>query len=134
MYNERDEELTEAAPSTPVKVAGLDIVPGPGDQFLVLADVDAAREAAEARRQKGRASELANMGGKRTLEDILNAAAEGEIRDLAVIVKADTQVHWKQSAMSLGSLSIQKFGSSYCIKGWVELTRATFIWRLRQKR
>ena len=90
MYNERDEELTEALPSTPVKVAGLDIVPGPGDQFLVLADVDAAREAAEARRQKGRASELANMGGKRTLEDILNAAAEGEIRDLAVIVKADT--------------------------------------------
>ena len=90
MYNERDEELEEALPSTPVKVAGLDIVPGPGDQFLVLDDVDAAREAAEARRQKGRASELASMGGKRTLEDILNASAEGEIRDLAVIVKADT--------------------------------------------
>ena len=90
MYNERDEELDEALPSTPVKVAGLDIVPGPGDQFLVLPDVDAAREAAEERRQKGRASVLANMGGKRTLEDILNAAAEGEIRDLAVIIKADT--------------------------------------------
>ena len=90
MYNERDEELEEALPSTPVKVAGLDIVPGPGDQFMVLADVDAAREAAEERRQKGRASVLANMGGKRTLEDILNAAAEGEIRDLAVIIKADT--------------------------------------------
>ena len=90
MYNERDEELTEALPSTPVKVAGLDIVPGAGDQFLVLPDVDAAREAAEERRQKGRATVLANMGGKRTLEDILNAAAEGEIRDLAVIVKADT--------------------------------------------
>ncbi len=90
MYNERDEELEEALPSTPVKVAGLDIVPGPGEQFLVLPDVDAAREAAEERRQKGRASVLANMGGKRTLEDILNAAAEGEIRDLAVIIKADT--------------------------------------------
>ena len=90
MYNERDEELEEALPSTPVKVAGLDIVPGPGDQFLVLPDVDAARAAAEERRQKGRASVLANMGGKRTLEDILNAAAEGEIRDLAVIIKADT--------------------------------------------
>lgn len=90
MYNERDEELQEAPPSTPIKVAGFDIVPGPGDQFLVLADVDAAREAAEARREKGRATELASMGGKRTLEDILNAKAEGEIRDLAVIVKADT--------------------------------------------
>ena len=90
MYNERDEELEEALPSTPVKVAGFDIVPGPGDQFLVLPDVDAAREAAEERRQKGRASELATMGGKLTLEDILNAPAEGEIRNLAVIIKADT--------------------------------------------
>jgi len=90
MYNERDEELDEAPPSTPIKVAGLDIVPGVGNQFMVLSDVDAAREAAEARRQKGRATVLANMGGKRTMEDILNAAVEGEIRDLAVIVKADT--------------------------------------------
>ena len=90
MYNERDEELDEALPSTPVKVAGLDIVPGAGEQFLVLPDVDAAREAAEARRQKGRASVLSNMGGKRTLEDILNAAAEGSIQDLAVIIKADS--------------------------------------------
>ncbi|WP_397568975.1 translation initiation factor IF-2 [Schlesneria sp. T3-172] len=90
MYNERDEELTEALPSTPVKIAGLDIVPGAGEQFLVLPDVDAAREAAEERRSKGRATVLANMGGKRTLEDILNATTEGEIRDLAVIVKADT--------------------------------------------
>lgn len=90
MYNERDEELEEALPSTPIKVAGLDIVPGAGEQFLVLQDVDAARDAAETRRQKGRASVLANMGGKRTLEDILNAAAEGQVQDLAVIVKADS--------------------------------------------
>lgn len=90
MYNERDEEIQEAPPSTPIKVAGFDIVPGPGDQFLVLADVDAAREAAEARREKGRATELASMGGKRTLEDILNATTEDKIRNLAVIVKADT--------------------------------------------
>ncbi|WP_010586905.1 translation initiation factor IF-2 [Schlesneria paludicola] len=90
MYNERDEELQEALPSTPIKVAGLDIVPGAGEQFLVLSDVDAARDAAETRRQKGRASVLANMGGKRTLEDILNAAAEGQVQDLAVIVKADS--------------------------------------------
>ena len=90
MYNERNEEIDEAPPSTPIKVAGLDIVPGAGDPFLVLPDLEAAREAAESRRQKGRASFLAKTGGKRTMEDILNAALEGEIQDLAVIVKADT--------------------------------------------
>lgn len=90
MYNERDEEIQEAPPSTPIKVAGLDIVPGVGNQFMILPDLDAAREAAESRRQKGRASVLATMGGKRTMEDILNAATEGKIQDLAVIVKADS--------------------------------------------
>ncbi len=90
MYNERGEEITEAPPSMPVKVAGLDIVPSPGDAFLALNDLDAAREAAEQRRQKGRAALLSNMGGRRTLEDILNAAREGEVQDLKVILKGDT--------------------------------------------
>ena len=90
MYNERNEEVLEAPPSMPIKVAGLDIVPSAGDQFLVLGDLDAAREAAEQRRQKGRESLLANMGGRRTLEDILNAAREGAVQDLTVILKADT--------------------------------------------
>ena len=90
MYNERNEEVLEAPPSMPIKVAGLDIVPSPGDQFLVLGDLDAAREAAEQRRQKGRESVLSKMGGRRTLEDILNAAREGAVQDLAVIIKADT--------------------------------------------
>ena len=90
MYNERDEEVLEAGPSTPIKVAGLDVVPSAGDQFQVLGDLDAAREAAEQRRQKGRAAVLANMGGRRTLEDILNAAREGEVQELNLILKADT--------------------------------------------
>ncbi len=90
MYNEWDQEVQEALPSTPVKVAGLDVVPSAGDQFLVLNDVEAARAAAAERHQKGRTAVLANMGGRRTMEDILNAARDGQIQDLTVILKADT--------------------------------------------
>lgn len=90
MYNEWDQEVQEAGPSTPIKVAGLDIVPSAGDQFLVLDDVEAARTAALERQQKGRTAVLANMGGRRTMEDILNAARDGQIQDLTVILKADT--------------------------------------------
>jgi translation initiation factor IF-2 len=90
IYNERDEEVAEALPSTPVKVAGLDVVPSAGDQFIVMPDLEAAREAAVQRHQKGRAEALSTMGGRRTLEDILNAAREGEVQDLKVILKADT--------------------------------------------
>lgn len=90
MYNEWDQEVQEAPPSTPIKVAGLDIVPSAGDQFLVLDDLEAARAAAVERHQKGRTAVLANMGGRRTMEDILNAARDGQIQDLTVILKADT--------------------------------------------
>ena len=77
MYNDRDEEVTEAAPSTPVRVAGLDIIPNAGDQFFVMDDLDAAREIAEIRRQRGRTQTLATRGRKRTMEDILIAAQGG---------------------------------------------------------
>lgn len=90
IFNHNDEELDEAPPSTPVKLAGLDIVPSPGDKFVVLDDLDLAREIAERRRSLGRQTTLATRGGKRTLEDILNAAREGAVQDLGVILKADT--------------------------------------------
>lgn len=90
LYNEHDQELKEAGPSTPVKVAGLDVLPGPGDTFVVMEDVEAARMVAEERRQKDRQALLATKGGRRTLEDILNAAREGQVQDLGLIIKADT--------------------------------------------
>lgn len=90
MYNDRNEEVSEAPPSMPVKVAGLDVVPQAGDRFLAVDDIDLVREIAEKRRQEGRALHLANATPKRTLEDILNAARDGEVQDLYLIVKADT--------------------------------------------
>src|SRR5690606_25492992 len=44
IYNDRDESLQEAPPSTPIRVAGLDQVPGAGDHFYVMDDLEAARE------------------------------------------------------------------------------------------
>jgi translation initiation factor IF-2 len=90
MYNDRDQEVAEASPSTPVKVAGLDLVPKAGDKFLAVGDLDLAREIAESRRQRDRAAVLASRTSKRTLEDILNRPRDGSIQDLAVILKADT--------------------------------------------
>lgn len=90
MYNEHDQEIAEAPPSTPIKVAGLEAVPNAGDQFVVMPDIEQAREIAGQRHERGRAAVLATKGGRRTMEDILNAAREGQIQDLALVVKADT--------------------------------------------
>ncbi len=90
MYNEHDEEITEAPPSTPIRVAGLDLVPNAGDQFFVMDDLDAAREIAEIRQQRGRTQFLSSRGRKRTMEDILIAVQGGEVQELPLIIKADT--------------------------------------------
>ncbi len=90
MYNDHDEEVTEAPPSTPIRVAGLDQVPNAGDQFFVMDDLDAAREIAEIRHQRGRALTLSSRGRKRTMEDILVAVQGGGVKELPIIVKADT--------------------------------------------
>ncbi|QDT90621.1 translation initiation factor IF-2 [Gimesia algae] len=91
MYDDMDQQIEEAPPSMPVKVTGLDSVPGAGDHFVVVETIDQARELAEERRHEGRADTLSrHSGGPRTLEDILGSAIEGAIQDLPLILKADT--------------------------------------------
>ncbi len=90
MYDDRDHEIDEAGPSTPVKVAGLDVVPGAGDRFFVLEDAEEARRVAAMRRERGREKQLAQRGKVRSLQEILSAAETGQVHELPVIVKADT--------------------------------------------
>lgn len=90
IYNDRGEEIQEAPPSMPVKVTGLGDVPGAGDRFYVLDDIDLARTVAEERLAEGRSQFLAGRNKPRTLDDILNAAKLGAVQDLNLILKADT--------------------------------------------
>lgn len=89
MYDDHDREVESAVPSQPVKVTGLDIVPGPGDRFFVTSDLEEARLGAERRRLRGREAQLSQKGKLRTLQEILSSG-EGGVQDLPVIVKADT--------------------------------------------
>ena len=91
MYDDKGNEVREAGPSTPVKVAGLNEVPTAGVHFFVMKDVEEARQVAETRQHEGREQVLSRRGQPRTLEDILNSAREGEgVQELPLIIKADT--------------------------------------------
>jgi translation initiation factor IF-2 len=92
MYDDKDREIDEAGPSTPVKVAGLDVVPGAGDSFFVMDDIEEARRVAATRRERGREKQLAQRGKVRSLQEILSAAeaGTGEVHELPIIIKADT--------------------------------------------
>ncbi|MFO1094452.1 MAG: translation initiation factor IF-2 [Planctomycetaceae bacterium] len=89
MYNDRGGEVTEAGPSTPVKVAGLNQVPQAGDHFFGMPTLEAAREAAESRLTRGRTELLTGRGGPRSLEEFF-ADRDGSVRTLPLILKADT--------------------------------------------
>lgn len=90
MYDDHDHEIEEAGPSSPVKVTGLDLLPGAGDRFFVLPGLEEARQVAHMRRERGREKQLAQRGKVRSLQEILSAAETGGVQDLPVIIKADT--------------------------------------------
>ena len=90
IYNDRNEEITEAPPSMPVKVAGLEEVPGAGDHFFVMDSLEEARTVAAEREEAGRTAVLSQRGRPSTLEDILGKSRGEGIRDLNLILKADT--------------------------------------------
>ena len=92
MYDDRDNPIRKAGPSTPVKVSGLDEIPEAGAHFFVLKSLDDARELAETRRFAGRSEELASLNQRpQTFEEIMAAArGESETTDLPLILKADT--------------------------------------------
>ena len=90
IYDDRDQEIQEAGPSTPVKIAGLDSMPGAGDRFYTMSDIEDARLAAEERRHAGLAERLGSSGGPKTLDILLSQASGGKVQDLPLIIKADT--------------------------------------------
>lgn len=89
LYDDRYREISAAGPSTPVRIAGLNTVPAAGTRFLVLDDIEDARDIAEARTERGRASVLAGRGGPMSLEKFF-AQRDGSVQELPLIIKADT--------------------------------------------
>lgn len=89
MINELGERLKEAGPSTPVEVLGLSDVPLAGEPFFVVENERKAREISEARKE--RAKEIAAERPRLSLEELMKKLAEGEAKELRIVLKADVQ-------------------------------------------
>ncbi|HJB85053.1 MAG TPA: translation initiation factor IF-2 [Candidatus Alistipes merdigallinarum] len=104
MFNERGTRITEAPPSTPVLVLGLNGAPQAGDTFNVMDDERSARDIANKREQ------LQRMQGLRTqkhitLDEIGRRIAIGNFKELNVIIKGDVDGSIEAMADSLIKLS-----------------------------
>jgi translation initiation factor IF-2 len=104
MLDENGKAVNEAGPSIPVEIQGLSEVPIAGEDVLVLSDEKKAREIALFRQGKFRDVKLAKQQSAK-LENMLEQMTEGEVRTLALIIKADVQGSCEAIANSLQKLS-----------------------------
>ncbi|MCF6206131.1 MAG: translation initiation factor IF-2, partial [Sulfurovum sp.] len=82
--------VKSAPPSAPVAVVGLNEVPGAGEVLVAMDSEKEVRELAEKRAEYERAKQL-SKSTKASLEDLSALIAEGQLKALSVIIKADVQ-------------------------------------------
>ena len=104
MFNENGQKVTEAGPSTPVQVLGLNGAPQAGDTFNVMEDDRSAREIANKREQLQRIQGIMTQKHV-TLDEIGRRIAIGSFKELNIIVKADVQGSVEAVKASLEKLS-----------------------------
>ena len=108
LIDDRGRPVKSAGPSTPVEVLGLTSLPQPGDPFQTVADAAKARQIATFRQTRAKERALGAKGGRLTLESLKEQIAEGGIKDLPIIVKADVQGSAEVLADTLAKLSDEK--------------------------
>jgi len=90
LNDDHGERLKEAGPATPVEILGLQTLPEPGDQLMVVTDQLKAQSIVQFRQLKLREKAMASSS-KIRLEDLGRAIAEGQLQELPLVVKADVQ-------------------------------------------
>ncbi len=104
MFNENGKKVTEAGPSTPVQVLGLNGAPQAGDTFNVMEDDRSAREIANKREQLQRMQGIMTQKHV-TLDEIGRRIAIGSFKELNIIVKGDVDGSVEAMSGSLIKLS-----------------------------
>ncbi len=90
IIDDKGKQLKEAGPSLPVEVLGLNGVPDPGEQFVVVDSEARAREVAEFRQRKKKEKSVAKSSGT-SLEQMMAQLKDAEISELPIVIKGDVQ-------------------------------------------
>lgn len=108
LIDDHGDQQTEAGPSSPIEVLGLTGLPQPGDTFQAVDDAAKARQISMLRQGQAKDKILGDTGGRVTLESLQQQIAEGEAKELPIIVKADVQGSAEVIADSLGKLGDER--------------------------
>ena len=105
MTNSRGERVTEALPSTPVQIQGLNTVPDAGEIFMAVDNEKEARTISEAYISQGKEKLLADTKQRMSLDDLYSQIQAGNLKELKIIIKADVQGSVEAVKQSLLKLS-----------------------------
>ena len=89
MTNSRGERVTEALPSTPVQIQGLNTVPDAGEIFMAVDNEKEARTISETYISQGKEKLLADTKQRMSLDDLYSQIQAGNLKELKIIIKAD---------------------------------------------
>ena len=104
MRSDKGQLLTDAGPSTPVEITGLTAVPEAGDLFEAVEDERLARELAEQRVAAAKEKQFSSFQ-KVTLDNLFSQMAQNDMKELAIVVKADVQGSAEAVKQSLEKIS-----------------------------
>src|SRR5437660_2533533 len=116
LFDDAGRSVTEARPSIPVEVVCLLGVPMAGDEFVATKDERIAREIADSRLAKQRTAAAAPVR-KVTLDDLFAQVAEGMVKDLGIIIRADVQGSAEAIADAVERLGTEAVKPHVLLKG-----------------
>ena len=106
MFDDLGRKVTEVGPSSAVQILGFEEVPSAGDNFQVVEDEGKARTIVTFRQEK--AKQAAHLKQRATLETLFSTIKDGQVKELALIIKADTQGSVESLVGQLERLSTDK--------------------------
>ena len=101
-------KIKKAGPATPVEVLGLSALPQPGDTFQVIDDPTKARQVVAYRQAQHKERSLGGKSSRLTLESLQQQMAEGGMKELPLIIKADVQGSAEVLADTLAKLTDER--------------------------
>jgi translation initiation factor IF-2 len=117
LLNERDEQVQEAGPSTPVEILGLDGTPDPGEPFAVVENEARARELTDYRDRKRRERTAGAPMAQASLADMMAKLQTKKVSELPLIIKADVQGSAEAIVGSLDKLAHEEVRARIILSG-----------------
>ncbi|HEX6851578.1 MAG TPA: translation initiation factor IF-2 [Candidatus Polarisedimenticolaceae bacterium] len=126
MSDEHGRRVDEVGPSSPVEVMGFQSEPAAGDAFQGVVDEQKSRQIAQFRQEKARQAALAKSS-RRTLESLSREIAEGQIKEMQVLVKADVAGSLEALQQAIGELPKDKVRVEVLRAGTGAITQADVL-------